>query len=184
LSRIPWNLPNILTMVRFALVPVAAVLIYFDITIPALVVFLIACATDLLDGYIARSRHLITNEGALLDPLADKLMAIFAVLSFTVTGVLPPVILIVLLIKELLMIGGGIFLYFRDIVMPANMFGKIAAFTLNTAIGFTFLHHYVAPWHVYFLLFALGLMILALGQYAYLNMYKKLRERKNGVKTQ
>lgn len=165
-------------MVRFALIPAAAVLVYFDIMIPALVVFLAACITDLLDGHIARKYNLKTNEGALLDPLADKLMAIFTIIAFTVTGVVPLFILIIILVKELLMIGGGIFLYFRDIVAPANMFGKIAAFTLNTAIAFTFLHNYVAPWHIYFLCFALGLMILALGQYAYLNMYRKLKEKK------
>ncbi len=176
MSRIPWNVPNILTMVRFLLIPVAAVLVYFGITIPALIVFLTACITDLLDGYIARKYDLKTNEGALLDPLADKLMAIFVIVAFTVTGVVPIYILIVLLVKELLMIGGGIFLYFRNIVAPANIVGKIAAFTLNTAIAFTFLHEYVAPWHIYFLCFALGLMIFALLQYAYLNMYKKLKE--------
>jgi cardiolipin synthase len=179
LSRIPWNLPNILTLIRFLLIPVATVLIYFNTIVPALAVYLTACMTDLLDGYIARKRHLITDEGALLDPLADKLMAIFVILAFTVTGVLPPLILIILLIKELLMVGGGIFLYFRKIVSPANKFGKVAAFTLNTAIGVTFLHQYewFSGWYVWFLYFALALMLAALGQYAYFNMYKKLRKK-------
>lgn len=175
MSRIPMNLPNILTLIRLALVPVAAALIYFDYMLAALIVFLAACATDLLDGYIARRQGLITEEGALLDPLADKLMALFSVLAFTVTGVLPLPVLIILLVKELLMIGGGIFLYFRSIIAPANKFGKMAAFTLNTAIAFTFLHKLVAPWHVYFLYLALALMLAALGQYAYFNMYKKLK---------
>ena len=175
MSRIPMNLPNKLTMIRFALVPEAAVLIYFDYMLVALIVFLTACVTDLLDGYIARSRGLITEEGALLDPLADKLMALFSVLAFTATGVLPLPVLIILLAKELLMIGGGIFLYFKSIVAPANKFGKAAAFTLNTAIAFTFLYKLVSPWHVYFLYFALALMLAALGQYAYFNMYKKLK---------
>ncbi len=173
LSRIPWNLPNILTLVRFLLVPVATVLICFNLTIPALAVYLAACLTDLLDGHIARKRNLITEEGALLDPLADKLMAIFVTTAFTVTSVLPIYILIILLVKELLMIGGGIFLYFKKIVTPANKFGKVAAFTLNTAIGFTFLHEWVSPWHIYFMCFGLALMLAALGQYAYFNMYKK-----------
>lgn len=177
LSRIPWNLPNILTLVRFLLVPVATVLVYFDIIIPALAVYLAACATDLLDGYIARKHNLITDEGALLDPLADKLMAIFVVAAFTVTGVLPVYILIILLAKELLMVGGGIFLYFRKIVTPANAFGKISAFTLNTAIAFTFLYKCVDPWHIYFMYFGLALMLAALGQYAYFNMYKKLKRQ-------
>lgn len=178
MSRIPLNTPNVLTMMRFALIPAVTVLIYFDYMLPALIIYFIACVTDLLDGYIARKQHLVTNEGALLDPLADKLMAIFTVVAFTVTGVLPLFILIVVFVKELLMISGGIFLYFRNIVAPANKFGKIAAFTFNTAVGFTFLHNLVKPWHIYFMCLALAMIIAALLQYAYFNMYKKLKERK------
>ena len=175
MGRIPFNTPNMLTMARFAFIPAVTVLIYFDLMVPALCVYFVACVTDLLDGYIARKSNLVTNEGKLLDPLADKLMSIFAVISFTVTGVLPAFILIIILIKELLMIGGGIFLYFRDVIVPANAFGKFAAFTFNVAVGFTFLHALVSPWHIYFMCFALALMIAALAQYAYLNMYKRLR---------
>jgi cardiolipin synthase len=162
-------------------VPVATVLIYFDIIIPALAVYFAACVTDLLDGYVARKRNLITEEGALLDPLADKLMAIFVIAAFTVKGVLPIPILIILLLKELLMVGGGIYLYFKKIVTPANKFGKVAAFTLNTAIGVTFLHDYswFASWYKYFLYLGLALMLAALGQYAYFNMYKKLWKKSN-----
>lgn len=172
------NLPNILTLVRIGLVPVATILIYFGMMLPALITYLTACITDLLDGYIARKYQLITSEGVLLDPLADKLMAVFAVIAFTVTGILPVFVLIIVLIKELLMISGGIFLYFKDIVAPANTFGKMAAFLLNTSIAFTFLHEYVAPWHIYFIYFALAFMVAAFLQYAYFNMYKKLQQRK------
>ena len=175
LSRIPLNVPNVLTLFRFALVPVSATLIYFGFMALALAVYILACATDLLDGYIARKQKLVTEEGILLDPLADKLMAIFAVLAFTVTHVLPWFILVFIIVKELLMVGGGIFLYFKNIVTPANTFGKVAAFIFNTSIAFTFLHEIVSPWHVYFICFALVFMFAALLQYAYFNMYKKLK---------
>lgn len=183
MKRIPLNAPNILTLLRLALVPVSTILIYFDHMIPALAVYVFACGTDLLDGYIARKHKLVTDAGILLDPLADKLMAIFAVIAFTVPGargfaVLPPFILIVMLAKEILMVGGGIFLYARGFVAPANTFGKIAAFTLNTAIAFNFLYKYVAPWNVYFISFALVLMVAALFQYAYFNLYVKLVKNK------
>ena len=178
LKRIPINVPNIITLIRFMFVPVVTVLIFFDIMLYALIVYIIACATDLLDGYIARKYHLITSEGALLDPLADKLMAVFAIISFTVTGVLPLFVLIVILLKELMMISGGIFLYFKDIVSPSNMFGKIAAFLFNASVAFTFLYKLVAPWHVYFISFTLLIMLVSLGQYAYLNIYKKLMNNK------
>ena len=177
MSRIPMNVPNILTLVRFALVPVATIFIYFGMTVPALLTYIAACTTDLLDGYIARKKKLVTSEGMLLDPLADKLMAVFAVIAFTVTGVLPVFVLVIVLVKEGLMIGGGIFLYFKDIVAPSNTFGKISAFIMNTAIAFTFLHELVHPWHIYFICFALLFMIVALAQYAYFNMYKKLKKK-------
>lgn len=190
LNRISLNIPNLLTIFRLALVPVVAILIYFELTITALIIYLIACATDLLDGYIARKYNMITEEGVLLDPLADKLMSVGAIISFTVIGVVPTTILIIIMIKEALMIGGGIFLYYKNIITPSNMFGKIAAFVFNTAIAFTFLYNVVPQtkimvlgseievvWHVYFLWFALAIMVLALLQYAYFNMLKPLRKK-------
>jgi len=177
LQRIPLNIPNIITLFRFALVPVSAILIYFDKMVPALIAYIIACATDLLDGYIARKQHLVTQAGILLDPLADKLMSVFTVIAFTATGVLPWFVLVVILIKELLMVCGGIYLYFKDIVAPANFFGKMAAFIFNASIALAFLHKLVSPWHVYFICFALVFMIASLGQYAYFNMYKKLKSK-------
>jgi len=170
-----------LTMLRFALIPVTTIFIYFGMIVPALITYVVACATDVLDGFIARRFHMITEEGMLLDPLADKLMAIFAVVAFTVTGILPLFVLIVLLIKEVIMIGGGVFLYFRDIVTPANIFGKIAAFTFNVSIGLIFLYVAISdkgtvPWHVYVISFALLLMLLSLLQYTLLNI-RKLKGR-------
>jgi cardiolipin synthase len=125
---------------------------------------------------------MVTEEGVLMDPLADKLMSVGAIIAFTVirdtdgSVVVPVAILIIILIKEALMIGGGIFLYYKNIVTPSNMFGKIAAFTFNTAVAFTFLYKIVSPWHIYFLWFALVLMVAALLQYAYFNMFKKLKK--------
>lgn len=179
MKRIPLNIPNILTLFRLSLVPVITILIYFGRIKLALFIYIIACATDLLDGYIARRNKLVTQVGMLLDPLADKLLYVFIVTSYTVTKVLPWYILAIILAKELLMICGGIFLYYRNIISPANKFGKTAAFIFNTSVAFTFLHEIVAPYHEYFILFALALMIASLVQYAYLNVYKKLRDLDN-----
>ena len=76
------NLPNKLTMLRIILIPVFLVLVLVE-SIPmhylwALLVYLIACFTDTLDGHIARSRGLVTDFGKLMDPLADKLLVIAA----------------------------------------------------------------------------------------------------------
>lgn len=184
MNRISLNIPNVLTLFRSALVPVTAILIFYGLTMAALATYLVACATDLLDGFIARRFNMVTEEGVLLDPLADKLMAVFVIVSFTAIGVVPKFILIILLVKEALMIGGGVFLYYRKIVTPSNAFGKLSAFVLNTAIGFTFFYKMLPPWniHIYFLSFALLMMIAALLQYAYFNMFQKFRKQRKEEK--
>lgn len=78
----PWTLPNILTVARIALTPVIALLPFIDGWIPklvALIVFLAAAISDIIDGWLARRRNEITDLGKLLDPLADKLL-LFATL--------------------------------------------------------------------------------------------------------
>ncbi|MEG0997345.1 MAG: CDP-alcohol phosphatidyltransferase family protein, partial [Clostridia bacterium] len=64
------NVPNVLTMVRLLLVPVYIVLFVRGLKYPALIIFLVASFTDLLDGIIARKYHLITDFGKLMDPFA------------------------------------------------------------------------------------------------------------------
>ena len=101
------NLPNILALIRLLLVPVVVWLIFQERMITAMFVFLAACLTDLLDGYIARRYHLITQLGTFLDPMADKLMAVFVIIAFTAKGILPLAVTIVIFAKELLMLVGG-----------------------------------------------------------------------------
>ncbi|MDH5265996.1 MAG: CDP-diacylglycerol--glycerol-3-phosphate 3-phosphatidyltransferase [Betaproteobacteria bacterium] len=72
-----WNLPNIVTLIRISMTPVVALLPFIEGYWPkfvAFLVFVIVALTDILDGYLARSRNQITDLGKLLDPLADKLL--------------------------------------------------------------------------------------------------------------
>lgn len=76
-----FNLPNILTMIRVALIPVFVILFYWPTprsNLMAAVVFIIAALTDLLDGFLARKLHKTTKFGAFLDPVADKIMVCVA----------------------------------------------------------------------------------------------------------
>lgn len=89
------NLPNKLTMLRIILIPVFLVLVLVE-SIPmhylwALLVYLIACFTDTLDGHIARSRGLVTDFGKLMDPLADKLLVMSALVAFIPVAGVPGV---------------------------------------------------------------------------------------------
>lgn len=92
--------------------------------------------TDILDGYIARKYELITPFGTVMDPLADKLMLLTVLGCYTIAKMIPPWIIGVILIKELLMIVGGLFLYFGmdKHVVSSNKYGKIATVFFYLAI--------------------------------------------------
>lgn len=125
------KIPNMLTLLRFALIPVF-IKVFFSgspnyITY-ALGIYLLAGVTDVLDGYIARKYNLITKWGQAMDPLADKLMLLTVIISFTMKGLFPIAVLIIVGLKEVMMVLGGIFLYTRKgkVVIPANRYGKMA----------------------------------------------------------
>lgn len=133
------NIPNILTTIRFILIPIFIVLFYSNLdnnVLFATYVFILAGITDVLDGYIARNYNMITKYGTVLDPLADKLMLITVLICFTTKDYIPIWIITIVGIKELLMILGGLFLYYNmnKTVVPANKLGKIATISFYIAI--------------------------------------------------
>ncbi len=138
-----WNLANVLTMVRVALVPVFAVLMLGDSTaarVAATVVFLVAAATDKLDGHIARSRGLVTNFGKIADPIADKALVIAALVLLWAEGTIPWWVPVIIIVREL-----GItalrFVMVRRAVMAASNGGK-----LKTVLQIVFITAYLIPW--------------------------------------
>lgn len=165
------NVPNALTIARFFMVGVFPYL-YFNDGIAnnkawAFVVFILAGITDVLDGWIARRYNLITKWGKLMDPLADKLMLLMVLICLALDKVIHYWVIIIIALKELLMILGAIFLLKeREVVVQANVYGKLATFMFYlavTALIFEF------PYAKYLLLAALISTILALIQYAVLN---------------
>ena len=165
-----WNVPNVLTMLRAALIPVFLILYYSSMQYRALFVFLLASATDLLDGYIARKYNLITNFGKLMDPLADKLMVISVLFVQTLSGILPPVAVIIVVAKELIMVLGGIYMLKKGIVVYSELVGKTAQFLFITAISLSFFHNdFISAgylqWDMFLLWISIGLTLLALAFY-------------------
>ncbi len=165
-----WNVPNVLTMLRAALIPVFLVLYYTSRHYLALGVFLFASATDLLDGYIARKYNLVTNFGKLMDPLADKLMVISVLLVQTISGILPPAAVIVVVLKEILMVVGGIYMLKKGIVVHSEVVGKAAQFLFIVALSLSFFHQDfkaagVVQWDMLALWISVGLTLLALAFY-------------------
>ena len=102
------NLPNKLTLLRFCLVPVFLLFIYLAMPLNymiALIVFIIASATDALDGHIARKHNLITDFGKFLDPLADKVLVISALVVLVDLKIISAIPIIIIITREFM--GSG-----------------------------------------------------------------------------
>ena len=123
------NLPNKLTMVRVALIPVFLVFLLVE-AIPlhylwAFIVFGAACVTDTVDGHIARSRNLITDFGKLMDPLADKLLVMSALVAFIPAAGVPAWVVIIILAREFMVTSLRLIAAGKGVVIAADRWGKI-----------------------------------------------------------
>jgi len=141
-----WNVPNILTMLRFALIPVFVYYHAHGKIMTSLAVFIIASITDALDGYIARSQNLITDFGKLMDPLADKLMVCAAIICRISAGAIPLWIIIAVGIKELALVIGGVVMLKRGVVVYSRMTGKCATVVFIAGLILSFFHDYFVTW--------------------------------------
>jgi len=132
------NIPNILTCMRFIIIPIFAYYLHNESYYIAASLFVLGGITDVLDGYIARKFNLITSFGKLADPLADKMMQITALVLLTTQQKIPAVILIIVISKEAFMGMGSILLYKKEnFVVSANWYGKLATVIFFVAIIFT-----------------------------------------------
>ena len=117
------NVPNILTVFRFLLIPVFIYFFFSDLPnnyVISAVIFILAGITDILDGYIARKFNIITKWGKLMDPLADKAIQLTVIFCLAYIKLVPLWAIFIILIKEILMVIGGVVLYKDKIVVRAN----------------------------------------------------------------
>ena len=124
------NTPNKLTMLRVLLIPVFVLFMLGGDFIPfnyvgAIVVFILASFTDLLDGKIARKHNIVTNFGKFLDPLADKSLVISAFICLMAFGLVNPVVVIILVMREFLVTSLRLIAAGDGTVIAADIFGKI-----------------------------------------------------------
>ncbi len=134
------NIANIVTVVRILLVPVFIWLLFLDDgthgvwRYVATALFVLAIATDGVDGRLARGRNLVTNLGIVLDPIADKLLVGGALFSLSILGDLPWWVTIVILVREL-GITAFRFAVIRTRVIPASPGGKLKTVFQSVAIS-------------------------------------------------
>ena len=153
------NLPNKLTMLRMALFPFFVFFTLADF-IPhhlliALLIFGAASYTDHLDGKIARRDNLITNFGKLMDPLADKIMVMSALICFVAEGYTNVWFVLLIMIREFAVTSIRLIAVESGKVIPANNWGKAKTVSQIAAICVVFILQYVLELH------GLGVITLA-----------------------
>ena len=124
------NLPNKLTILRVAMIPFFVLFMLFPVMGEAdkwiaLVLFIVASLTDMLDGHIARKYNLITNFGKFMDPLADKLLVCSALICLVELGRIASWIVIVIIAREFIISGFRLVASDNGIVIAASWWGKI-----------------------------------------------------------
>jgi CDP-diacylglycerol---glycerol-3-phosphate 3-phosphatidyltransferase len=133
------NLPNGLTLMRIFLIPLLVTVLLTKYSAIAVVVFLAASLTDLLDGYIARKRGQVTTLGTLLDPLADKLLILFALMPLVQLQLVPAWMAAIIIGREFAVTGLRSIASAQGFTIEASQFGKIKMVTQVAAITFLIL---------------------------------------------
>ena len=144
------NLPNKLTILRIVLVPIMVIIPFLNIKgelwgIPITyliidLIFIIAAITDKLDGYIARSKNQITTFGKFLDPLADKILVLAAMVMLVEFGHLPAWIPIIVIFREFVVSGYRLIAVQKDgNVIAANVWGKMKTVSQMIAVILAFI---------------------------------------------
>jgi len=133
-----WNVPNSLTLLRIVMAPLLVVVLlteFPDKEIWGLVIFLIAALTDALDGIIARRTNRITVTGAMLDPIADKLLISAAFISLVELGLAPAWMVTLIVGREFAVTGLRLIALERNVPISANIWGKAKTTTQIIAIS-------------------------------------------------
>ena len=145
------NLPNKLTIFRIILVPIMVIVPFFNLQETLLnipieflimnIIFIIASITDKLDGHIARSRNEITTFGKFLDPLADKILVLAAMIVLVEKGLLPGIIPIIVITREFIVSGYRLVAVQKsNEVIAASIWGKLKTVTQMIAVILAFIN--------------------------------------------
>ena len=124
------NLPNKLTILRVAMIPFFVLFMLFPVMGEAdkwiaLVLFIVASLTDMLDGHIARKYNLITNFGKFMDPLADKLLVCSALICLVELGRIASWIVIVIIAREFIISGFRLIASDNGVVIAVKLLGEV-----------------------------------------------------------
>ena len=183
------NIPNKITVSRILLIPIFVVIMMFDFGwgnmtlfgaemqvnyFVGALIFIIASATDWVDGHYARKYNLVTNFGKFLDPLADKLLVSAAFILLVEAGLAPAWVVIIIISREFAVTGLRLILAGQGEVVAANQLGKIKTWAQIVAISALILHNTIftligIPFDTIMLYVALFFTLWSGWDYFYLN---------------
>jgi len=157
------NLPNFLTLVRIAFIPVLFFLLFFPEKLAgflAALCFSIASLTDFLDGFFARRRNSVTQIGKMLDPLADKLLVAACLIMLVSLRNVPGWVVAIIVCREIAVTGLRGVAAAQGMVLPAEAMGKKKTALQITAIICLLLHY--EYFHLDFHQVGMGLLLVAM----------------------
>lgn len=174
------NIPNILSVIRILLVFVFVyVLFALNSPIWALIVFLVAGATDVVDGFLARRFNWITNLGKILDPFADKLMQCTVLVCLFIKGIIPLWFVIPFFLKEgTTLLIGLIVIKRRNVVVVSKWYGKAAVclFYATVVISVVFRSFFAANVLAQILVFLPAVIFAVAAFFGYVKHYWSLKK--------
>ena len=169
------NLPNKITLSRILMVPVIVVLLYFQneyTCLLACICFILASATDLVDGHIARRSNMVTSFGKFLDPLADKVLISSVLIMLVALTWVQAWVAIVIICRELIITGLRAIAADEGVVIAADKFGKWKTILQMVALVPLILHYKwfgldPVPLGQFLLYIAVALTVFSGGKYLY-----------------
>ena len=124
------NLPNLITIFRIVLIPFFLNFLVYGYTEYALITFVVAGLTDAVDGTVARLTHTKSELGAILDPLADKMLALAAFIALTILGKIPVWLTLTVVFRDVIIVTGSAVIYLMgyDLKIRPVIMGKLTTF--------------------------------------------------------
>lgn len=162
------QLPNALTLLRLALIPLfAIVFVQADdgSSWAAGWIFLVAGVTDQLDGFLARRWHVESRFGKLADPLADRLMLDAAAILLWLDDKLPWYAALIVVLRDVILVGGYRLLMPRGVELSVSRLGKAATWLLYFALGCLIVVGQSTDWPLWLFWIGLALALVAAAQY-------------------
>jgi CDP-diacylglycerol--glycerol-3-phosphate 3-phosphatidyltransferase len=161
------NLPNKVSFFRFLLIPVILMILYSEIehsVYYAIILFIIAAITDAIDGYIARSRDMITDFGKFIDPLVDKILVVSILVYLVYLQIIQDWIVIIIIGREFLISGFRIIAASKGVVIAASNLAKLKTQSQMIAVIFALLQ---LPYFMIVVYIAVILTVISGAQYIY-----------------